>query len=195
MELSEIKSCIEVYQDFITHCTKENFDDLFKDADYCDFISKNFKTFPTENLNLFLGINNSKLVGFLVNENVNYTDWTESTEVFESEFIAFSALGYKTFKEYYEKKAIPDSDCAIDALEGFARIEAWASKKEEWFSKHVTDRTLVKYFEIPSEDYANGQGNSFNLGLLPNNQIDLIAGNPSGLYDFTRPVPPFEPKF
>lgn len=195
MKLHEIQSSIADYQDFIANCSESDFKEYFESADYCDMVRKSFTSFPEENLNVFLGIKDSKLMGYLVNVNVNYTDWNDQTQIFEAVFKPFSALGYQAFKDYYEKKVKPDSAFAIESAVGFNRIEAWSDGKSKWFSENVTERKLVKFFEIPVADYANGQGNTFNFGLLENNRIDIIVGNPSGLYDFGRPVPPFEPKF
>lgn len=195
MKLKEIQQCIRDYQEFIKTCSGDEFLEYFSQADYCDFISKSFTSFPNDNLNLFLGIKDHKLLGFLVNENVEYIDWTDQTQVFDAEFKSFSALEYQAFKEYYEKKMRPDSSCAIECGVGFNRIETWSENKFKWFSENEEKRTLVKYFEIPKEGYANGQGNTFNLGLLVDNRIDIIVGCPSGLFDTSRPVPPFDSKF
>lgn len=194
MEINEIKSCIEVYQDFITHCTKENFSELFENSDYCNFDGDSFKSFSNENLYLFLGMKDSKLIGFLVNETIDYTEWTEETQVFESKFVAFDTVSYNEFKEYYLKKTKANSSCAIDSSEAFVRIEDWNANKYNWFSNQIESKTLVKYFEIPTEDYANGHANSFNFGLL-DSRIDIVVGTPAGLYDTSRPVPPFDPLF
>ncbi|WP_177761521.1 hypothetical protein [Flavobacterium sp. I3-2] len=195
MKLHEIQSCIADYQELIKNCSESDFKAYFENADYCDLVSKSFTSFPNDNINLFLGIKDSKLMGFLVNENIEYTDWTEETQIFESEFKAFTTAGYNAFKSFYEKKKRPDTSNAIECEVGFTRIETWSSEKSKWFLDHAATNKIVKYFEIPTEDYANGHGNTFNFGLLSDNQIDLIVGNPAGLYDISRPVPPFEPNF
>lgn len=191
MKLHEIKSCIADYKKLIKGCTESDFKTYFQNADYCDLVSKSFTSFPNKNLNLFLGIKDSKLMGFLVNENVEYTEWTEETQIFESEFKSFTTVGYDAFKRFYERRKRPDTSCAVECEVGFKRIETWSTDKSKWFLEHVVTNKIVEYFEIPTEDYANGHGNTFNFGLLSDNQIDLIVGNPSGLYDFSRPVPPF----
>lgn len=192
MKIEEIKNAIENYKN-----AKENLsglEELFKKADYCDLVSKSFNKTPEVDFVLYLGVVDSKLVGFFTNENVSYEKWTSESQVFVSEFKTFTQVGFEAFEKSYSVKGIPSTKSGISGLDGINRMKLWREKKSSWFANAKKNNEIVEYFLIPSDSYTNAYGTTFNLGLVGSNeQIDLILGNSTGLYDTTCPVPPFKP--
>lgn len=194
MELKEIQSCIENFQKTINDSSEKQFLQLFEKADFFELEDKSFKDFSKEYFNVFFGIKDDKLIGFVVNVSDDYEKWNEETEVYAAGFKDFSDQYFKEFTKNYESIDGSKEKTAIEFKEAIVRISEWKKNKLEWFSKTKETGEMISYFQVPSADFANGSSNSFFLGLENSNgNIDVIVGNPTGLYNVSRPVPPFEP--
>lgn len=194
MELLEIQSSIESYRNLIENCSEAQFLHFFEKADFFQIENSEFKDFSKEYLNVHFGIYNDKLLGFVVNVSDDFKEWTDDTEIFLNEFQAFTNDSYNNFLKKYENQNKSDEKTAIDLNEASSRISNWRESKLKWFELNAKSNKLINYFQVPSTDFVNGSSNSFYLGLVNSNQnIDVIVGNPNGLFDVSRPVPPFEP--
>lgn len=196
MNLTEIKESIVTYQTFTKDYLKNGLDKIFQKADYCDLLGKTFTSFPEEDLVMYLGVKNATLYGFLTNANINYTQWNETTKIHVLEFKSFTEASYNTLKNHYSKVAKPNSSHAIDSSVAFERIENWKANKITWIENVARTKRIAQLFLLPIKSFQGLSISQMVLALtLGENQIDLISTSPSGLYDISRPVPPYKPRF
>lgn len=193
MKNEEIKASIAAYQKLVS-TQSPILSDLFAQADLSIVDGNAFGTLPLTQLFMYLGVKDNKLVGFLSNE--KSTSWSDKSQVFTYEFSSFTSVIYQALKDQYQDSRVVSS-YGLSFVEAFARIDAWRSSKNDWFTRVSRANTIVEYFEIPGQDFANDKLNVFAFGLAkdkPNRDvfdIDLIAANPEGLFDMSRPVPPY----
>lgn len=199
MKIEQIKTLIKDYRNILNSGNSVTLNTLFQDAEVISFESARFTKLNFSHMYLFLGVENNKLVGFLVHDDRCYTKWDDTTEVFMAKFVKSKDSNVQDYSNNFKNTVSDQHENYISVTVASKRIDTWKKTKRRWISNMVSKNTMVRFFEIPTAGFANAQVNHFSLGINDytdvkldiSSHVDLVIENQTGLYDTVRPVPPF----
>lgn len=194
MEINQIKTLIKNYRNLLDRGNETILNQLYSQADMIVFEEdgNQFSNIETDNLFLFLAVESNKLVGFLAKDDTCYKKWNENTEILKATFSSKREVNIPNYTSGYVNTVSVDHPNFISPEIASERINLWSLHKLNWVAEMISANTMVRFFEVPTASFLNSQQNLMTLGInTETGFIDLVVENQGGLYNMTKPVPPY----